>query len=100
MHHRGGVVWLLARQPPLGVVGGTDFSKPTFSDSLYSLPVGPRNKMARLLVVLLTPPTALCLSGVFSTGGDEIAVQPVKLLRLLNSVYASDNLLLFGREEE
>ena len=56
--------------------------------------------MARLLVVLLTPPTALCLSGVFSSGGDKIAVQPVKLLRLLNSVYASDNLLLFGRVEE
>ena len=57
-------------------------------------------KMARLLVLLLTPPPALCLSGVFSSGGDKIAVQPVKLLRLLNSVYASDNLLLFGREEE
>ena len=57
-------------------------------------------KYMRLLVVLLTPPTALCLSGVFSSGGDKIAVQPVKLLRLLNSVYASDNLLLFGRVEE
>ena len=84
----------------LGVVGDDDDAiRPTSPNPRFR--VGLREYMARLLVVvLLTPPTALCLSGVFSSGGDKIAVQPVKLLRLLNSVYASDNLLLFGRVEE
>jgi len=45
---------------------------------------------------------APCLLGALYTadGGSKLAVQPVRLVRLLNSVYGSEHLLLFGREEE
>merc|ERR1719424_362718 len=43
-----------------------------------------------------------CLPGALYTAdsGSKLAVQPVRLVRLLNSVYGSEHLLLFGREEE
>ena len=49
-------------------------------------------------LVLLAP----CLVGALYTadGGSKLAVQPVRLVRLLNSVYGAEHLLLFGREEE
>ena len=51
-----------------------------------------------LSMMLLAP----CLLGALYTadGGSKLAVQPVRLVRLLNSVYGSEHLLLFGREEE
>ena len=43
-----------------------------------------------------------CHPGALYTAdsGSKLAVQPVRLVRLLNSVYGSEHLLLFGREEE
>ena len=51
-----------------------------------------------LLLMMLAP----CLLGALYSpdSGSKFAVQPVRLVRLLNSVYGSEHLLLFGRAEE
>jgi hypothetical protein len=48
-------------------------------------------------LVLLAP----CLGALYTAdSGSKLAVQPLRLVRLLNSVYGAEHLLLFGREEE
>ena len=52
------------------------------------------------MMLFLGSPCVLLGALYTADSGSKLAVQPVRLVRLLNSVYGSEHLLLFGREEE
>ena len=52
------------------------------------------------MVILLLAAACPVVGALYADSGSKFAVQPVKVVRLLNSVYGSEHLLLFGREDE